>query len=272
MIKKSRFWTQDSGHRHLEERVKPLFEKSGGYRKLTSFTFATLIHLGTIRFCKRFIPFKEDTLGKITGQMIGAARSGRQNIIEGSERAGTSKETEMKLTDVARASLAELLGDFEMFLAERNDIPWSTHSKEYQVVWQLNPLPFVFSDDVMHDYWTHFHREKGAFEPWSGSNDPVIAANSLIILIRRTMAMLGSQLQHQGEAFLSEGGFRERLHQCRTEAREAGSPVCPDCGKPMQKRKAKTGKNAGQDFWGCTGYPECKGTRRVLPLDPSPGS
>jgi four helix bundle suffix protein len=268
----------------MEVRVRPLFDKSGGYRKLTSFTFATLIHLGTIRFCKRFIPFKEDTLGKITGQMIGAARSGRQNIIEGSERSGTSKETEMKLTDVAKASLAELLGDFEMFLAERNAIPWSVQSREYQAVWQLNPVAFEFSDDVMHDYWIYFHREKGAFEPWSGSSDPVIAANSLIILIRRTMAMLGSQLQHQGEAFLSEGGFRERLHQCRTEAREAASaaeplPACPECGKPMHKRKARAGNNAGQEFWGCSGYPECKGSRRFQPSlsthnqpSPIPGS
>lgn len=255
-------------------RVKPLFDKSGGYRKLTSFTFATLIHLGTIRFCKRFIPFREDTLGKTTGQMIGAARSGRQNIIEGSERSGTSKETEMKLTDVARASLAELLGDFEMFLAERNSIPWSTRSREHQEVWQLTPAPFEFSDDVMHDYWCYFHREKIAYEPWIGSDDPVVAANSMLILIRRTMAMLGGQLQHQGEAFLSDGGFRERLHQCRSEARDAGapSPPCPLCGSPMHKRKAKTGKNAGHDFWGCTTYPTCKGTREVEPVPPSPVS
>lgn len=189
----------------MEATVKPLFDKSGGYRKLTSFTFATLIHLETIRFCKRFIPFREDTLGKTTGQMIGAARSGRQNIIEGSERSGTSKETEMKLTDVAKASLAELLGDFEMFLAERNAIPWSTRSREYQAVWPLNPAAFAYSDDVMHDYWVYFHREKAAFAPWIGSDDPVVAANSLIILIRRTMAMLGSQMQHQGEVFLSTG-------------------------------------------------------------------
>lgn len=251
--------------------MKPLFDRSGGYRKLTSFTFATLIQLGTIRFCKRFISYKEDTLGKVTGQMIGAARSGRQNIIEGSERAGTSKETEMKLTDVARASLAELLGDYEMFIAERSAIPWSTHSQDYQAVWNLNPAPFEFSDDVMHDYWTYYHREKKAFAPWVENNEPVVVANSMIILIRRTMAMLGSQMQQQGEAFLSQGGFRERLHQCRSEAREASStpaeasPACPECGEPMRKRKSKAGKTAGQDFWGCSGYPECKGSRPVQP-------
>lgn len=97
----------------------------------------------------------------------------------------------------------------------------------------------------------------------------MIAANSMIILIRRTMAMLGSQMQHQGAVFLNDGGFRERLHQGRIEARDLAepSPTCPDCGKPMQKRKAKAGKNAGQEFWGCTGYPACKGSR---PFSQSP--
>lgn len=247
--------------------MQPLFDKAGGYRRLTSFTFATLIHLGTIRFCKRFIPFKDDPLGKTAGQMIGAARSGRQNIIEGSERAATSKETEMKLTDVARASLAELLGDFEIFLAERSESPWSVRAAEHQSVSRLNPAPFNHTDDTLHDYWVYFHREREAFHPWLENDDAVVAANTLVVLIRRTMAMLGGQLQHQADAFRDEGGFRERLHQCRTEARNApavatASPTCPDCGKPMHLRTAKDGKNAGQQFWGCTTYPACKGTRR----------
>ena len=88
-----------------------IYSTSGGYRKLHTFNFATIIHLGTMGFCKRFIPWKEDPLGKTVGQMVGASRSGKQNIIEGSERAKTSSETEIKLTDVAKASLAELQGD-----------------------------------------------------------------------------------------------------------------------------------------------------------------
>ncbi len=177
----------------------------------------------------------------------------------------------MKLTDVARASLAELLGDYEIFLAERGAIPWSIKSREYQAVLQLNPVAFEFSLDVMHDYWVYFHREKRVFDQWLASDDPVVIANAMVLLIWRTMAMLGSQMKHQGEAFLSEGGFRERLHQCRSEARNIAenAPACPECKKPMQKRHAKTGKNAGQDFWGCTGYPACKGTRRVQADQPA---
>lgn len=246
--------------------MKPLFDKSGGYRKLSSFSFATLIHLATIRFCKRFIPYKEDPLGKTSGQMIGAARSGRQNIIEGSERAATSKETEMKLTDVSRASLGELLGDVEMFLAERDSVPWSVRAEEHCAVTALNFGPFAYTDDLLHDYWTWFHREKKAFAPWLDHDDPIVVANALLILIRRAMAMLSGQIRHQGEAFLEEGGFRERLTQRRVEARDAATPredapACPDCGKPMRRRTARKGPHAGEDFWSCSGYPDCRGTR-----------
>jgi len=94
-----------------------IYRKSGGFRKLHSFNFATIVHLGTMSFCKRFIDWKQDPLGKTLGQMVGASRSGKQNIIEGSERAKTSAETEIKLTDVAKGSLAELMGDLEDYLA-----------------------------------------------------------------------------------------------------------------------------------------------------------
>ena len=104
-----------------------IFSNSGGYRKLFSYNFATIVHLGTISFCKRFVDWKEDPLGKTVGQMTGASRSGKQNIAEGSERAGTSSETEIKLTDVAKASFAELLGDLEDYLGSRGEIPWSVH-------------------------------------------------------------------------------------------------------------------------------------------------
>jgi len=90
-----------------------IYNQSGGFRRLHAFNFATIVHLGTISFCKRFISWRQDPLGKTAGQMIGASRSGKQNIIEGSERAKTSSETEIKLTDVAKASLGELQGDLE---------------------------------------------------------------------------------------------------------------------------------------------------------------
>jgi four helix bundle suffix protein len=251
--------------------MPPLFDKSGGYRKLHSFNFATLIHLATIHFCERFIPYQNDPLGKTSGQMIGAARSGRQNIIEGSERTGTSKETEMKLTDVARASLGELLGDYEIFLIQRSQIPWSCHTREHAAVSNLNFSPFQHTDDVMFDYWTWFQRERQPFTPWLEHSDPVVVANVLIVLIRRAMAMLNGQMRQQGVVFRETGGFRERLTQNRLEARDApppldpDAPACPECGQLMQRRVARKGPHAGNSFWSCTTYPICKGTRSIPP-------
>jgi four helix bundle suffix protein len=245
--------------------MSALFDKCGGYRALHSFTHATLIHVGTIAFCKRFIPYQEDPLGKTSGQMIGAARSGRQNIIEGSERAATSKETEIKLTDVARASLGELLGDLEIYLAERGAIPWSRSSEPHRKLSAIQLETFAHTDDELHDYWVYFGNQRAKFAAWLDNGDGTVVANTLVVLIQRAMAMLSGQVRHLGETFAQQGGFRERMHQCRTEVRNAAAasdaPICPDCGKPMRLRKAKTGEHAGQPFWGCSGYPECKGTR-----------
>jgi restriction system protein len=238
--------------------VTQIFNKSGGYRKLHSFNFATIIHLGTMRFCKRFIDWKQDPLGKTLGQMVGASRSGKQNIVEGSERARTSTETEIKLTDVAKASLAELLGDLEDFLAERGEIPWSIHSEEHKALSALHLAPFEYTDDVLHDYWRYLHTEKKKFDPWLEHDSAIVVANALIVLVQRALSLLGKQLQAQEAAFLESGGIRERMTQARIEARDGEVPACPDCGKPMRKRKSQKG-----EFWGCSGYPDCHGRRSI---------
>lgn len=244
-----------------------LFDKSGGYRKLYSFTFATMVHLGTIRFCREFISYRDDPLGKTTGQMVGAARSGRQNIIEGSERAATSKETEIKLTDVGRASFGELLGDLEVYLADKGCIPWSKHDPNRRELADLRIPTFNYTDDSMHDYWVYFHEVRKPFARWLDSDDDTVVANALLVLIVKTMAMLGAQIEHQGRVFEEQGGFRERMYQVRTAARDAeaagDTPTCPDCGKPMRRRTSRVGKHAGQDFWGCSGYPKCHGARDI---------
>ena len=244
----------------------PLFDRCGGYRKLHSFTYATMIHLGTIRFCKRFISYRDDPLGKTVGQMVGAARSGRQNIIEASERAATSKETEIKLTDVARASLGELLGDYEMYLADKDVIPWSAAEPERRQFGDLRLPDFEYTDDTLHDYWAYFHEVKEPFQSFLESEDDDTAANAMIVLIAKTMGMLKKQIDTLGEAFLDGGGFRERMYECRTQSRDesaaaSDAPACPECGKPMHRRTARVGRGAGKPFWGCTGYPECRGTR-----------
>ncbi len=238
--------------------MSQIFNKSGGFRKLHSFNFATIIHLGTMRFCKRFIDWKQDPLGKTLGQMIGASRSGKQNIIEGSERARTSTETEMKLTDVAKASLAELLGDLEDYLAERGEIPWSIHSDEHKAITAIKLVSFEYTDDVLHDYWQYLHAEKRKFDPWLEHEDAVVVANALIVLTQRAISLLGRQLQSQESAFLERGGIRERMTQARVSVRDGDAPECPECGKAMRRRTSRKG-----DFWGCSGYPDCRGIRDI---------
>ena len=246
---------------------KPLFTKAGGYRKLHGFTLATLVHLETIRFCKRFIPYQEDPLGKTSGQMIGAARSGRQNIIEGSERASTSRETEIKLTDVARASLAELLGDFEMFLADRNEIPWSVSDTYHRRICEVRLPEFSYTEDTLHDYWKFIHGVRELYAFCLDHKDSAVVANALVVLIQRCMAMLDKQMARLGAEFLDEGGFKERMHACRTEARDAAAapdldaPECPQCASPMRKRFPRNASENSDPFWGCSKYPACRGTR-----------
>ncbi len=109
--------------------MRKIYNQSGGYRKLHSFNFATIIHLGTMNFCKRYLSWKDDPLGKTLGQMVGASRSGKQNIVEGSERAKTSTETEIKLTDVAKASLSELQGDLEDYLVQKGESPGASTTR-----------------------------------------------------------------------------------------------------------------------------------------------
>lgn len=238
--------------------MSKIFNKSGGYRKLFSFNFATIVHLGTMSFCKRFINWQDDPLGKTFAQMIGAARSGKQNIVEASERARTSASTEIKLTDVARASLSELQGDMEDYLAFAGQIPWSNKSKEHQTLSSIQIERFEYTDDVLHDYWTYLLRQKAKFDPWLEHKDPFVVANTLIVLIQRTVSLLGKQLQYQESVFLKEGGVREKMTAARIEARSEDMPECPECGKKMIKRQSKRG-----EFWGCPGYPDCRGSRNI---------
>ena len=115
-------------------RAARVLGRSGGYRRSYAFAMTCLIYHATTTFCRRNYNYKNDALGKTVGQMVGAARSARQNIVEGSERGATSKEQELKQYDVAKGSLAELAGDYEAFITDANEIAWSEKSAEYAAV------------------------------------------------------------------------------------------------------------------------------------------
>jgi len=234
------------------------FSKSGGYRKLHSFTLATIIQLGTLRFCEKFLNRKNDPCGRQFDQMTQAARSGRANIIEGSERSATSKETEMKLTDVAKASLGELRGDYEMWLLKQGKLPWQRTSEDAQAVLEMCLDNAQLGEDSQYDSAVHLLAQEKKFARWLDSENSSTVANAMLILIMRAISALTGQLEAQGEIFKEEGGFREKLTAVRIDARaqQENAPDCPLCGKPMCKRKSAKGK-----FWGCMKYPDCKGTR-----------
>lgn len=237
----------------------------GGYRRTLSFAFACLVYHATEVFCARNYSYKNDALGKTVGQMLGAARSARQNIVEGSSRAGTSKETELRLYDVAKASLEELAGDYEAFLIGHGEVPWAENDPRVSRLRSL-PLDRYTGPFSRHDYGEYILSMRKRFAEFLEAEDPVAAANSVLVAIDQACRLLHRQMESIAAAFREEGGFTERLSRARLETRDAqaaasGVPHCPKCGRPMRKVIARKGRNAGQPFWGCTGYRECTGTR-----------
>lgn len=177
----------------------------GGYQKLLSYQKAEIVYDATVFFCDRFI----DRRSRTHDQMIQAARSGKQNIIEGSMASGTSKETEIKLTNVARASLEELLADYRDFLRTRNLEEWPKDHLYAKRLRELNRQPDA-----------NFETFRKGIE----SADPAISANVIIGLIRVTCYLLDRQLKQLEKAFLTEGGLRERMTRSRLEARKKVHP------------------------------------------------
>ncbi len=247
-----------------------LFDKHGGFRRLHTFTLATIVQLETLRFCRRFLTFDRrelgskmyDPKGRQHDQMSQAARSGRQNIIEGSERSATSKDTEMKLTDVARASLSELRGDYEIFILDSGHLPWSARSPEALEVNAVSLATATFTDDMVHESARHALKQREKYARWLDSDDAVLVANTMLIIIGRALKMLKRQIESQGREFEENGGFSERLMSRRIAARghqqDAEAPECPQCGQPMRRRRSAKG-----EFWGCSTFPDCKGTRAI---------
>ena len=177
-----------------------LIPPHGGYRELKSFQHAELVYDCTVKFCDRFI----DPRSRTHDQMVQAARSGRQNIAEGSQASGTSKKFELKLVSVARASLEELLLDYEDFLRQRGLTLWGKDHPMAQVIRSLA-------------YETN--RSYSTYSPYIEKSPPEVAANTIICLIHQTNYLLDQQLRQLEKAFLQEGGFTERLYRARTTAR-----------------------------------------------------
>ena len=178
-----------------------LIPPHGGYRELKSFQHSELVYDATVKFCDRFI----DRRSRTHDQMVQAARSGRQNIAEGSQASGTSKKFELKLVGVARASLEELLLDYEDFVRQRGFVLWGKDHPTAQLVRSL-------AYEKNRTYMT--------YRSYIETAAPEIAANTVICLIHQTNYLLDQQLRQLEKAFLREGGFTERLYKARTAARK----------------------------------------------------
>jgi len=247
--------------------------KSGGYRTLRTFQAATIIYDATYWFCEKFV----DPRSRTTDQMVQAARSGRQNIAEGSRAAATSSQTELRLVNVARASLEELLLDYEDFLRHRHLEQWPPDSPEAAAVREV-PRKFKEDRTDQSDQTDLTDQERWAlYAPWLDHDDPAVRANALICLIHQTNYLLDQQIAALEAQFVGEGGYSEQLAAARLSQRQRQKnrtrmgdssdqtdptdhiPNCPRCGKPMVLRTARQGRNEGRQFWGCSDYPDCKG-------------
>jgi four helix bundle suffix protein len=200
--------------------AESLIPKHGGYRKLKSFQIARLVYDITVRFCDRYI----DRRSRTHDQMVQAARSGVQNIAEGSQASGTSKKTELKLTSVARASLEELWLDYQDFLRQRSMPQWDKNDPRGT---ELIDRRCTTADEVALWVWELHERDgrNGRDGPSTRSTPSIpstyaaTAANAALTLIAVANSLLDRQLASLSRAFEQEGGFTERLYRTRQRAR-----------------------------------------------------
>lgn len=200
-----------------------LIPKHGGYRRLKSFQVSQVVYDATVRFCDRYIPPRSRT----HDQMVQAARSGVQNIAEGSQASGTSKKMELKLTNVARASLEELRLDYEDFLRQRGLPLWPPDDpRRADLIARRPDSAGVVVRWVAEIHGQHGQSgQKGPSMPSIPSTSPPtypeIAANAALALIAVACSLLDRQVAAQARAFEQEGGFTERLYRTRQVRRGA---------------------------------------------------
>ena len=180
---------------------------SGGYRKLRSFQVTTIIYDATVSFCARFV----DKRSRTVDQMVQVARSGRQNIAEGSRASATSSQTELRLVNVARSSLDELLLDYEDYQRQHRLMQWKKDDPGARAVREVGKTQGDPPDAA-------------AYAAWLAQPDPAVMANAVICLIHQANYLLDQQLRRLEKDFLEQGGLRERMTRARLAARSWQRP------------------------------------------------
>ncbi len=172
----------------------------GGYRELLSYQKAEIVYDLTFRFCQRFLKKGDRTID----QMVQAARSGKQNIAEGTHASSTSKEMELKLVNVARSSLEELLLDYQDYLRVRDLRIWDKNSKEARYARQLGNKP---------------HTTYESYREFCETRPAEVVANIALCLIHQTNYLLDQQIRRLEKDFVKQGGLRERMTKARLNYR-----------------------------------------------------
>src|SRR5712672_1073961 len=176
---------------------------SGGYRQLRSFQVTTIVYDATVSFCERFLNGRSRTVD----QMVQAARSGRQNIAEGSRASATSSQTELRLVNVARASLDELLLDYEDFLRQRGLRMWGKNDPEAREVRRVGNRT---------DRTDQTDRSDAAkYGRWLRHKEPTVVANTIVCLIHQANYLLDLQIAALERGFVTKGGYSEQLAAAR---------------------------------------------------------
>lgn len=200
----------------LRKKLRP----SGGYRKTVSFQTVTIVYDATYWFCEKFL----DSRSRTVDQMVQAARSGRQNIAEGSRAAATSSQTELRLVNVARASLEEMLLDYEDYLRHRRLPLWAPNGRDASAVRQVATAfqknrsdstdQIDLTDLSDQDRWA-------LYAPWLEHDDAAVRANATICLIHHANFLLDRQIAALEGAFIEGGGYSEQLATERLRQRRA---------------------------------------------------
>jgi restriction system protein len=216
LLEEARLLSDQSDRSDRSDQGRPgLMPPHGGYRRLRSFQVAEIVYDGTFIFCNRFV----DRRSRTHDQMVQAGRSGRQNIAEGSVASATSKKTELKLTNVGKASLEELLLDLEDFLRQRGLRQWNKNDPEALAVRQRYrqfPSDWFHKSDLSDQSDSSDKRPR--LDPYGiAAATPEAAANTLLCLINQAIYLLKRQLEKLERDFVNEGGFTEKLYRVRSQ-------------------------------------------------------
>ncbi len=183
-----------------------LIPPHGGYQGLQSYQMSEIVYDATVVFCNRFINIRSRT----HDQMVQAARSGKQNIAEGSMASGTSKKFELKLVGVARASLEELLLDYQDYIRQKGLTLWT---KDHPKAKEVRNLCYQKNRSYM------------TYKPYIEDSPPEVAANTMVCLIHQTNYLLDQLLRTLEKDFIKDGGFTERLYRTRSQIRNRGKQI-----------------------------------------------